>query len=253
VNIPILVIVIPCFNEVEILPKTSYILQEKIKQLISAKIISVNSKLFFVDDGSTDSGWALIEQYHAENPSVFSGIKLSKNTGHQNSLLTGLLFVKDFCDITISIDADLQDDINAIDLMLEKFNTGCEIVYGVRSNRKTDSFLKSATALLFYNFIRILGSNFVYNHADFRLMSKNAVFDLEQYKGSNLFLRGIVPKLQYKSGIVYYNRKKRSAGKSKYSLKKMFSLALNGIILATGIKLKFKQSPEAAIEKILFA
>jgi glycosyltransferase involved in cell wall biosynthesis len=252
VNIPILVIVIPCFNEEEVLPESFCKLQEKITQLISAKRISQNSKLLFVDDGSTDSSWDLIKQYHVKNPSLFCGIKLSENSGHQNALLNGLLFVKDFCDITISIDVDLQDDINVIDFMLEKFNTGCEIVYGVRSNRKTDSFLKSTTALLFYSFMRTLGSNLVYNHADFRLMSKNAVFDLEQYKGNNLFLRGIVPKLQYKSGIIYYNRKKRSAGKSKYSFKKMFKLALNGITLTTGIKLKIKRQPEAIIEKILY-
>jgi glycosyltransferase involved in cell wall biosynthesis len=226
---PILAIVVPCYNEEEVLFETAKRLSEKIIILISGQIISDKSTILFIDDGSSDNTWNLIEKYHAENPIIFSGIKLSKNRGHQNALLCGLLSIKDTVDAAISIDADLQDDIDVIDEMINQYCAGCGIVYGVRSDRKKDSFFKKATAQCFYRFIRLLGADIIYNHADFRLMSKDALHALARYKEVNLFLRGIVPMLGYKTGSVYYSRKERFAGTSKYPLKKMLRFAFEGI------------------------
>jgi len=190
---PTLAIIVPCYNEQEVLPQTSIRLFDKLQKLISDNIISEKSKITFVDDGSVDNTWGLIEKYYEENPRNFAGIKLSKNKGHQNALLCGLLTMNDFVDVTISIDADLQDDIEIIEEMLKNYRNGCEIVYGVRSNRETDSLFKKLTAQGFYRFMRLLGVDIVYNHADFRLMGKNAILALAEYQEVNLFLRGIIP------------------------------------------------------------
>jgi glycosyltransferase involved in cell wall biosynthesis len=226
---PVLAVVVPCYNEQEALPETAKSLSYKLQCLVSEQIISEKSILLFIDDGSNDNTWNLIEKLHTENSSVFNGIKLSGNRGHQNALLCGLLAVKDRVDAAVSIDADLQDDINVIGNMIEKYRAGCEIVYGVRSNRKTDSFFKRTTAQGFYRFIRSLGVDIVYNHADFRLMGKNALEALAEYSEVNLFLRGIVPLLGFKTGIEYYVRTERMAGTSKYPLKKMMYFAFEGI------------------------
>ncbi|GMO59617.1 MAG: glycosyltransferase family 2 protein [Treponemataceae bacterium] len=222
-------LVVPCFNEAEVLPETAKRLAQKIEQLQVKKIISAQSSVVFVDDGSIDATWNLIEKYHTENPALFSGIKLSKNRGHQNALLCGLLTMKNYCDAAISIDADLQDDIEIIDKMIEKYIGGCEIVYGVRSDRTTDRIFKRMTAQGFYSFMRLLGADIVYNHADFRLMGKEALNALCEYREVNLFLRGIVPMLGYKTGIEYYARAERFAGESKYPLRKMLKFAFEGI------------------------
>ena len=228
-NKPVLAIVVPCYNEQEVLPETAKKLSVKLQQLISEQIIGEKSTLVFVDDGSSDNTWSLIEKFHVENPSVFSGIKLSGNRGHQSALLCGLLSVKDHVDAAISIDADLQDDIDVINKMIEKYIAGCEIVYGVRSNRKADSFFKRATAQGFYRLMRFLGVDIVYNHADFRLMGKNALEALAEYGEVNLFLRGIIPLLGFKTDIEYYARTERLAGISKYPLRKMLQFAFEGI------------------------
>ena len=228
---PILVIVTPCYNEEEALSETEKRLSEKLKQLISQGLISPKSALLFVDDGSSDNTWNLIEKYHKENPLVFRGIKLTKNMGQQKALLYGLLSANDYADVVISIDADLQDDIEAIDKMLESYSVGYEIVLGVRSGRETDGFFKRISARFFYRFMRLLGAELVENHADFRLMGKDALNALAKYNEKNIFLRGIVPFLGYKTDMVYYNRKQRYAGKSKYTLRKMLVLALGGLRL----------------------
>jgi glycosyltransferase involved in cell wall biosynthesis len=224
-----LALVVPCYYEEEILPETAKCLLKKMNDLFSMNYISKESKVVFVDDGSKDNTWQLIEKLHAENPQVFTGIKLSKNRGHQNALLCGLLQVKDFFDATISLDADLQDDIDAIDEMIKNYYDGCEIVYGIRSDRKKDSFFKRTTAQGFYRIMRLLGVDAVYNHADFRLMGKNALCALAEYEEVNLFLRGIVPLLGFKSGNVYYSRKERTAGTTKYPFRKMLKFAFEGI------------------------
>jgi glycosyltransferase involved in cell wall biosynthesis len=221
--------VVPCYNEQEVLAETAKQLLNKIACLVAAKCIHEESKVVFVDDGSTDATWSLIEQCHQENRRNCGGIKLSKNRGHQNALLCGLLTVKDRFDISVSIDADLQDDIDVIDEMIEKYRAGCEIVYGVRSSRKKDRFFKKMTAQGFYRLMRFLGANIVYNHADFRLMSQNALHALAEYGEVNLFLRGIVPLLGFKTGVVCYERKSRFAGTSKYPLNKMLKFAFEGI------------------------
>jgi len=222
-------VVVPCYNEEEVLPETSKRLSAKIQQLINTQCISEKSQILFVDDGSGDGTWSLIKKYHTENPQNFGGIKLSGNRGHQNALLCGLLAAKDHFDAAISIDADLQDDIDVIDKMIEKYRAGCEIVYGVRSDRKSDAFFKRATAQSFYRLMRFLGVDVVYNHADFRLMGKNALQALSEYGEVNLFLRGIVPLLGFKTGAEYYARSERLAGTSKYPLRKMVKFAFEGI------------------------
>lgn len=224
----VLYLVIPCYNEQEVLPEASKQLLDKMDSLINKGKISDKSKIVLVDDGSKDRTWGIIEELHAGNP-MFQGIKLSRNKGHQNALLAGLMTVKDYCDITISLDADLQDDINAIDEMVDKHHDGCDIVYGVRSARKTDTFFKKTTAEGFYKIMKIMGVDIVFNHADYRLMSKRALDGLEDFEEVNLFLRGIVPMIGYKSGEVTYERKERFAGESKYPLKKMLAFAFEGI------------------------
>ncbi|MDR2864299.1 MAG: glycosyltransferase family 2 protein [Spirochaetaceae bacterium] len=228
-KIPTLGIVVPCFNEEEVLPETAKRLEEKINSLCAKNYISENSKIVFVDDGSKDATWAMISNLYREKPNLFCGIKLSKNKGHQNALLCGLLTIKEYCDVVISMDADLQDDIEIIDKMLQKHKDGCEIVYGVREDRKQDTRFKRMSALGFYSFMKFLGVDIVYNHADFRLMGKKSLDALAEYREVNLFLRGIIPMLGYKTGIEYYSRAERFAGESKYPLSKMIKFAFEGI------------------------
>ena len=223
-----LYIVVPCYNEEEVLPETIKELTKKVEKLIKDNKINKNSKILFVNDGSKDNTWKIIKDNSKTNKLV-TGISLSRNKGHQNALLAGLLTAKNHADIIISMDADLQDDINAIDEMLEKYKDGNEIVYGVRKSRKKDSFFKRTTALLFYKLMKFLGVDSIYNHADYRLTSKKVLNDLENYNETNLFLRGIIPTIGYKSDIVYYDRGERYAGKTKYPLKKMLSFAVEGI------------------------
>lgn len=223
-----LAIVVPCYNEEEVLPISSTELIKFCQRMIEIGKITQDSRIVFVDDGSRDSTWDIIQQLHNENALV-DGIKLAKNSGHQNALLSGLMSIKDEVDAAISIDADLQDDINAMEEMIDKYSAGCDIVYGVRNSRETDSVFKRGTALAFYRLMRFMGTDTVYNHADYRLMSRRAICQLERYKERNLFLRGIVPLIGYKTGYVYYRREKRAAGKSKYPLKKMISFAVDGV------------------------
>lgn len=224
----ILYIVVPCYNEEAVLPETSKRLLEKYKELTEEKLISEESRIVFVNDGSKDSTWEIISRLHDENI-IFSGINLSKNKGHQNTVMAGLMTVKDRCDIAITLDADLQDDINAIDEMVKKYHSGNDVVYGVRSSRKTDTFFKRFTAESFYKFMKIMGVDVVFNHAYFRLMSNRVLDALSEYKEFNLFLRGIIPQIGFKSDCVYYERHERFAGESKYPLKKMLSFAVDGI------------------------
>ena len=224
----ILYIVVPCYNEEDVLKETNDKLIEKIKNLIKHKKISKNSKILYVNDGSKDDTWNIIKELY-DNHRFVLGLKLSKNKGHQNALLAGLLFAKQHADFVISIDADLQDDISAIDTMIEKYYAGNDIVYGVRNSRKKDSFFKKSTAILFYKFMKSLGCDIIYNHADFRLTSKRVLEELSKYKEKNLFLRGLFPLIGFNSETVYYERKERAAGESKYSFKKMLNLAWDGI------------------------
>ena len=224
----VLYMVIPCYNEEEVLLETTKRLKEKLNGLIKKKIISAKSKVMYVNDGSKDKTWELIKQIH-NNDSMFTGISLSRNRGHQNALVAGLLTAKDYADVVISMDADLQDDINAVDGMLEKYYDGCDIVYGVRSARKTDTLFKRVTAEGFYKFMQMMGVDVVYNHADYRLTSKKVLNNFQDYKEVNLFLRGIFPLIGYKSDKVYYERAERFAGESKYPLKKMLNFAWDGI------------------------
>ena len=220
--------VIPCYNEQEVLPETSKRIHAKIQELIDKGKIDRDSRVVFVNDGSKDKTWEIISDLHRKDP-VFQGINLSKNMGHQNALLAGLMTVKEICDVSISMDADLQDDINAIEEMIDKYNAGCDVVYGVRSRRATDTFFKRFTAESFYKLMNGLGANTVYNHADYRLMSRRALLGLAEFGEVNLFLRGIVPMVGYKSDVVYYERAERFAGESKYPLRKMLSFAVEGI------------------------
>ena len=223
-----LAIVVPCYNEEAVLKQSAAELSKVLQTLMEKDKVSKDSFLLFVDDGSRDKTWELIETLHNENQLV-SGLKLAGNVGHQNALLAGLLTVKDRIDISISIDADLQDDVAVIEDMVDKYKDGCDIVYGVRSARKSDTFFKRATAEGFYKFMKILGVKSVYNHADFRLMSSRALAGLSEYKERNLFLRGIVPMIGYQTDCVYYERKERTAGESKYPLRKMISFAFDGV------------------------
>lgn len=223
-----LYLILPCYNEEAVLPETSKRLKEKMQTLIGNGKISDKSKIVFVDDGSKDKTYSIIRDLHKSDP-IFSGIKLSCNRGHQNALLCGLFTAAEHADILISMDADLQDDINAIDEMLDKYYGGCDVVYGVRSARDTDTFFKKFTAEGFYKVMRLLGAKVVFNHADYRLMSRRAVEGLEQFPEVNLFLRGMVPMVGYPSDTVYYARGERFAGESKYPLKKMLSFAFEGI------------------------
>lgn len=230
----IMYLVIPCYNEEEMLPITAKALIEKMDALKDSGRISPLSKVMLVDDGSKDRTWEIIEKLHNMSE-LFTGIKLSRNRGHQNALLAGLMTAKNYADIIVSMDADLQDDINAIDGFLDKRAEGCEIVYGVRSSRATDTAFKRTTAQAYYKVLEKMGVEITYNHADYRLMSKRAVEALEGFKEVNLFLRGMVPMLGFKSDIVTYERNERVAGESKYPLKKMLALAIEGIT-STSVK-----------------
>ncbi|MGO5307444.1 glycosyltransferase family 2 protein [Agathobacter sp. LCP21S3_B2] len=223
-----LYLVIPCYNEQEVLHETEHRLTVKLNQMISDGLISDESRMVFVDDGSKDSTWNIIKDMHEKNGLVL-GIKSSRNRGHQNTLLAGLMTVKDECDMAISMDADLQDDIEVLDEFVKKYYDGCEIVYGVRSARKTDTFFKKFTAEGFYKVMKWMGADIVFNHADYRLMSSRALNELAKYKEVNLFLRGIVPMIGFKTDVVMYERHERFAGESKYPLKKMLAFAMDGI------------------------
>ena len=223
-----LYIVVPCYNEEEVLPETSKRLRAKLEGLMEAEKISPHSRVMFVNDGSKDRTWELISQLHADCP-LFCGVDLSRNRGHQNALLAGLMTAKERADMVISMDADLQDDIDAVDEMVDKYLDGVDIVYGVRSSRKTDTFFKRFTAEGFYRLMNAMGAESVFNHADYRLMSKRALEGLAQFKEVNLFLRGIIPMIGYRTDTVEYERGERFAGESKYPLKKMLSFALEGI------------------------
>ena len=223
-----LAIVVPCYNEEEVFPETARQLTERVKDLVEKQKIAENSFILFVNDGSRDRTWPLIRAEFEKNPYVF-GLNLAGNVGHQAALLAGLMTVKDLADVSISIDADLQDDIGVMEEMIDRYHEGCDIVYGVRSQRKTDSFFKKATAQGFYKFMSAMGAKTVYNHADYRLMSARALQQLSHYEERNLFLRGIAPLIGYQTASVYYARKERFAGESKYPLKKMLAFAFDGI------------------------
>ncbi len=225
---PILYLVIPCYNEEQVLPITAPIFTGKLAELIAKGEISEKSRVLFVNDGSSDSTWELIEKLSKEQE-LIKGICLSRNMGHQNALLAGLMTAKEECDVTVSIDCDGQDDINAVDKMIAEYKQGCEIVYGVRDSRKTDSFFKRHSAQFFYKLLKRLGAKTIYNHADYRLVSSRALNELEKFKEVNIYLRGMVPMVGFKSTCVTYDRSERLAGKSKYPLKKMLKLAANGI------------------------
>ena len=222
-------IVVPCYNEEEVLKIASEALRGVLNDLIAKEKISPDSFIMFVNDGSKDATWQLIEEEHSLYPHQVFGVKLAGNVGHQYALTAGLNTAKDMCDISVSIDADLQDDVAVIEEMVDKFHEGKDIVYGVRKKRSTDSFFKRTTAQGFYKFMNIMGVKTVYNHADFRLMSRRAMEQFSEYKEANLFIRGIVPLIGYETDCVYYDRKERVAGESKYPLKKMLALAFNGI------------------------
>ena len=223
-----LYIVIPCYNEEAVLPITAPMFLNKINSLIEQGLCNDKSKVVFVNDGSKDSTWDIIQNLAKENDK-YAGVTLTRNRGHQNALLAGLMWAKDRCDVTISIDCDGQDDINAMDEMMKNYRDGCHVVYGVRSKRDTDTFFKRVTAEGFYKFMTLMGADTVFNHAYYRLMSKEALEGLAQFKEVNLFLRGTVPMVGYKSTSVYYERFERIAGESHYPFSKMLNLALNGI------------------------
>ena len=224
----ILYLVVPCYNEEPVLPETVRELTKKLNSMIQSGLVSPESRMVFVNDGSKDRTWELIEEYHESNPLV-SGIKLSRNRGHQFAVLAGLMTVKEYCDMAITLDADLQDDIDVLDEFVRKYKEeGCEIVYGVRNSRETDTFFKRFTAESFYRLMSGMGVDIVFNHADYRLMSRKALDALAEYKEVNLFLRGVVPLIGYKTGTVEYARTERAAGEAKYPLKQMLSFALDG-------------------------
>ena len=225
---PILYIVIPCYNEEKVLPITSGMFLEKINTLAAAGKISPESRVLFVNDGSKDNTWNIITELAAKDEH-YIGISQSRNRGHQNAVLAGLMEAKDKCDITISIDCDGQDDINAMDEMVDAYRDGCEVVYGVRSRRDTDTFFKRFTAEGFYHLMNFLGADIVFNHADYRLISSRALQEFAKFKEVNIFLRGMVPLVGFKSTSVYYERHERLAGESHYPLKKMLALAFDGI------------------------
>ncbi|MGG3468120.1 glycosyltransferase family 2 protein [Neobacillus pocheonensis] len=225
---PVLTIVVPCYNEEEVLPDTIHKLRQLLLELMADELVSKQSKILFVDDGSKDRTWDMIYKEGLKSEYI-RGLKLSRNVGHQNALLAGLFTAKDLSDCIVSIDADLQDDIQVIREFILKFHEGCEIVYGVRKGRETDTLFKRSTAQGFYKMMKILGVDLVYNHADFRLMSRRALQALERFNEVNLFLRGIVPLLGFRTDVVYYDRLERQAGETKYPLKKMLAFAFDGI------------------------
>ncbi|MCI8412569.1 MAG: glycosyltransferase family 2 protein [Clostridia bacterium] len=242
----VLYIVVPCYNEEPVLAETTARLREKLTGLIGAGKISDESRVLYVNDGSKDNTWALIRKFHEED-GHFSGVNLSRNRGHQNALLAGLETAAKYADAIVSMDADLQDDINAVDEMVDKFHEGCEVVYGVRKARKKDSFFKRWTAEAFYKLTNKMGGNIVFNHADYRLMSRRAVLALSEYRECNLFLRGLVPMIGYKSDLVFYERAERFAGESKYPLKKMLSFAYEGITSLTVTPIKMIRNTGIAL------
>ena len=223
-----LMVVIPCYNEEAVLPETTRRLAEKLQAMQSAGLIGKDSRVLYVDDGSKDKTWQLISQFHQEYPWV-EGVKLAHNRGHQNALLCGLMTAKDRCDAAISMDADLQDDTDALDQFVTKFREGCDVVYGVRNRRDTDTAFKRGTALMFYRLMKALGVDISYNHADYRLMSARALEALSQFGEVNLFLRGLAPLVGFQSDVVTYDRSERFAGESKYPFKKMLAFAIDGI------------------------
>ena len=225
---PTLYIVIPCYNEEKVLPITAPLFLEQLQSMQTKDLISKDSKIMFVNDGSKDSTWEIIKQLASENQS-FLGISQSRNRGHQNTVLAGLMEAKDRCDITISIDCDGQDDISVMTQMVEEYLSGSEVVYGVRSSRKTDTFFKRATAEGFYKVLNIMGAEVVFNHADYRLISAKVLKEFTNFKEVNLFLRGMIPLVGFKSSSVYYERYERIAGESHYPLSKMLALAIDGI------------------------
>ena len=227
-KLPILYIVVPCYNEEEVLYETTKRLKVKLKEIIKSKKVSNQSRVMYVNDGSKDKTWDIIKEIN-NNEELFTGISLSRNRGHQNALLGGLLTAKNYADVVISMDADLQDDIDAIEKMIDKYHEGNDIVYGARSTRKKDSFFKRFTAETFYKLMKYLGVDCVYNHADYRLTSKKVLDEFSNFKEVNLFLRGMFPLVGFKSDIVYYERNERYAGNSKYPLKKMLNFAWDGI------------------------
>lgn len=223
-----LYLVIPCYNEEKVLMKTAEVLSEKLGRMVAQGLVSGGSRIVFVNDGSKDGTWGLIGRLHQQDP-VFQGINLSRNRGHQNALLAGLMTVRGYADAVISLDADLQDDVGALDEFVRKFHEGYDVVYGVRSMREKDTCFKRQSALLFYRLMRLLGAEVVDNHADYRLLSKRALGELAGYREVNLFLRGIVPLVGFPSARVYYERHERFAGESKYPLRKMVGLAIDGV------------------------
>ncbi len=227
-NMTKLYLAIPCYNEEEVLWDSAEKLLDKYYDLMNERKITEDSKIVFIDDGSKDLTWSIIRELHRQNP-IFEGIKLTRNRGHQNALLCGLMTLRSKADAVISIDADLQDDINVFDEMLEQYEAGCDVVYGVRSKRATDTFFKRFTAESFYKILNKMGAKVIFNHADFRLMSRRALEAFSLYRETNIFLRGMVPLIGYKSSVVKYERAERLAGESKYPLKKMLSLAWEGI------------------------
>lgn len=225
---PILYIVIPCYNEQEVLPKTAPMFLDKLSQLISLDKISDDSRILFVNDGSSDETWKIISEL-SKTDIHYKGISLSRNRGHQNALLAGLAEAQKSCDVTISIDCDGQDDIDAMDKMLDLYLDGCDVVYGVRCDRESDTLFKRTSAQTFYKLLNAMGVETVYNHADYRLLSSRVIAELQKFTEVNIYLRGMIPLVGFKSSTVQYTRTERLAGKSKYPLKKMISLALNGI------------------------
>jgi glycosyltransferase involved in cell wall biosynthesis len=221
-------IVVPCYNEEPVLRETTVRLSAVLNSLVEKRKISSDSFILYVNDGSRDMTWAIIESLHDKNPYV-KGLNLAGNVGHQNALMAGLMTAKGYADVLVSIDADLQDDVSVIEEMVDRYKEGYDIVYGVRSSRDSDTFFKKNTALAFYKLMSWLGVKSVYNHADYRLMSRRAVEQLGNYKERNLFLRGIVPLIGYETTSVYYRRSERFAGESKYPLSKMFNFAIDGI------------------------
>ena len=223
-----LMVVIPCYNEEEVLPETSRRLVDKMDSLVKKGLITPDSRVLLVNDGSRDRTWEMITELNRQNP-LFEGVKLSRNRGHQNALLAGLMTARNRCDISISMDADLQDDMDAMDRFIEKYNEGCDVVCGVRNKRETDTFFKRETALMFYRLMKALGVDITFNHADYRLMSNRALEALSQFEEVNLFLRGLAPLVGFQSDVVYYDRSERFAGESKYPFKKMLAFAIDGI------------------------
>ncbi len=234
----VLYVVIPCYNEQEVLTETTKRLTQKLVELMKAGVCHKDSRILYVDDGSKDNTWKMIEEFHEQTPLV-CGIKLAHNRGHQNALLAGLMAAKDRCDCAVSMDADLQDDVNVLDGFMAKYQEGCQVVYGVRSSRTTDTGFKRITAQGYYKVLQALGVEVVYNHADCRLMSRRALEELSHYRETNLFLRGMVPHIGLQSDVVYFERAARFAGESKYPLSKMLRLAWDGVTSFSVKPLKF--------------